>query len=181
MRLFVGIPLGLSVSREIQKTSSSLKWAAGRMRWTEPESWHITLQFLGNATPERLPSLVAHLQEVKAPPLSIQLGGVDFFDRAGVLFVGVVVSQQLAALQKQVSLATAACGFIPDPRSYRPHITLARIKDRTGMKTLRGFLAGEAHPPAISAFEPIEFLLYESFLGRDGARYEIRTRFPLSP
>jgi RNA 2',3'-cyclic 3'-phosphodiesterase len=180
MRLFVAIPLEQRVSGEIQKVSDSLRSVAGRIRWTAPESWHITLQFLGNVTPEQLPCLMAHLGKVQSQRISIQLGGIEVFDRAGVLFVGVTVSEKLAALQRNVSSATEACGFAPESRPYHPHITLARVKDHALMRQLRELIAGRSRQPAFGTFEAEEFLLYESLLDRGGSRYEIRAQFPLS-
>ena len=51
MRLFVGIPLSPAVIDELSATSMRLQSHADGLRWSTPESWHITLQFLGN-TPE---------------------------------------------------------------------------------------------------------------------------------
>ena len=159
--------------------SGELKAAACQIRWTQPESWHITLQFLGNVTPAQLPSLGTHLEEIRSPAIRIRMGGIEVFDRAGVLFVGVEVSEKLAALQRKVTLATGACGFVAETRPYHPHITLARAKDRSSMHQLRGVVAGKSSQTALSSFDANEFRLYESFPGGDCSRYEIRARFPL--
>ncbi len=73
MRLFVGIPLADAVARELaavvgrlrSSESAALRGSDG-LRWTEPESWHITLQFLGNSTAEQLECLKARLGEVRS-------------------------------------------------------------------------------------------------------------------
>ena len=66
MRLFVGIALSDAVVHELKSVVARLRSNGGPaerqtrespsagLRWTAPESWHITLQFLGNATPEQL-------------------------------------------------------------------------------------------------------------------------------
>ena len=98
------------------------------LRWTAPESWHITLQFLGNATAEQLQCLTARLGEVRSAAVAVQLGELGCFDRAGVFFVDVAVTPELAALERSVVAATSRCGFVAEARPFHPHITLARAK-----------------------------------------------------
>jgi RNA 2',3'-cyclic 3'-phosphodiesterase len=180
VRLFVGIPLDLAVAGQIQKASAFLRSAAGRLRWTEPGSWHITLQFLGNMGLSQLPQLVARLREIESPAFPIRHGRIQLLPRAGVLVVGVDVSPLLAALQQKVSHATAALGIEPDRRPYQPHLTLARIKDQAAVKDIRRLIAAHSNPEAFSPFESTNFLLYEGFLSREGSRYEVRAQFPLA-
>src|SRR5271154_1992082 len=128
MRLFVGIPLAAAVIEELSAISMRLQSAADGLRWSAPESWHITLQFLGN-TPQ-YDCIVARLRELRSPSVPIQLEGLGFFDRAGVFFAGVSLTPELRALQQCVTAATGLCGFIPETRPYHPHITLARSKSK---------------------------------------------------
>ena len=82
MRLFVGIPLEAEVVEELSAVSMRLQSSEDGLRWSAPESWHITLQFLGN-TPE-YECIVARLKELLSPPLPVQLEDLGFFERAGV-------------------------------------------------------------------------------------------------
>jgi 2'-5' RNA ligase len=177
MRLFVGIPLAAAVIDELSAISQRLQRDGDGLRWTAPESWHITLQFLGAAGPEQCECTAARLHGVQLPPVVIKLEGMGFFDRAGVFFAGVEVSPELLLLQERVSKATALCGFIAEARPYQPHITLARSKGSGhGLVELHAQLHRQ---PEFNRFVAEEFLLYESFLGASGARYEIRDRFAL--
>ncbi len=107
------------------------------LRWSAAESWHITLQFLGSTTPQQYECVTARLRELHQPPFVVELGAVDTFDRAGVLFVDVRVTPQLVALQQAVIAATIPCGFMPESRPYHPHITLARSRGKSGGRELR--------------------------------------------
>ena len=69
MRLFVGIPLSDEVVRELAAVVARLRPGAGNLRWTASESWHITLQFLGETAPEQYECLAARLGEVRAAPV----------------------------------------------------------------------------------------------------------------
>ncbi len=153
--------------------------SGGRLRWTEPESWHITLQFLGNATQEQFECLCARLGEVRAAPVAVRLGELGSFDRAQVFFADVVVTHELALLQRKVVDATVECGFVAETRPFHPHITLSRAKGQgraSGLRKLKGTMPSR---PAFSGFTAREFVLYESHLGPEGARYEVRRCFAL--
>jgi len=179
MRLFVGIPLAPAVVEELKQLTARLRSSGDGLRWPAPATWHITLVFLGNTSPEACQCIVSRLQALRLLPVSIALLEPNFFDRAGVFFAGVSLAPELLALERSVSAASKSCGFLPDSRPYQPHITLARGKDRAGARSLSALKARLHAPHAFTRFVAGEFLLYESFLGPSGARYEIRARFPL--
>jgi 2'-5' RNA ligase len=180
MRLFVGIPLAEVTVRELASVVSRLRPQAGKLRWTEPQSWHITLQFLGNTTPEQLDCLSARLVEVRSAPVPVQLGELGLFDRAGIFFADVTLTPALVALQQRVAAATGFCGFVAEPRPFHPHITLVRAKDQGRAAQLRELRKKILSQSTFQRFTADEFLLYESHLSAEGARYEIRRRFPLA-
>lgn len=179
MRLFVGIPLADETSAELAAVVTRLRAGAGGLRWSKPESWHITLQFLGNAGAEQYEAVVARLQDVRRAPVSIHLEPLSCFERAGVLFAGVRPTEELLALQERVTAATRLCGFIPEARAYQPHITLARSKSRDERGSLAALRTKISRQPTVPRFVAQEFLLYESFLGASGSRYEVRARYVL--
>jgi RNA 2',3'-cyclic 3'-phosphodiesterase len=178
MRLFVGIPLAPAVIEELSAVSIRLQSDADGLRWSAQESWHITLQFLGN-TPQH-ECIVSRLRELRSPAVPILLEGLGFFERAGVFFAGVNLTPELEALQQRVTAATGFCGFIPETRPYHPHITLARSKGKGG-RGLRELKSKIHREPKFSGFVADAFVLYESVPGPGGSRYEIRDRFHLGP
>ncbi len=204
MRLFVGVPLADQAVRELAVAVKRLRGGESAaqddgLRWTAPESWHITLQFLGNATEEQLECLKARLGDVHAAAFPVQLGELGCFDRAGVFFADVTVTPELAALERSVVAATSRCGFAAETRPYHPHITLARETGNKGPSyqgnkrskslargrsvdrggTLRELVARASTQPTFTRFTAREFVLYESHLGAGGARYERRGSFAL--
>jgi 2'-5' RNA ligase len=182
MRLFIGVPLAPAVIEQLAGLRKRLERPGDDLRWSSAESWHITLQFLGATTETQYACVLDHLKQLTSPSISIRLESLGFFDRAGVFFVDVSVTPQLARLQEMVTRATSPCGFVPEDRPYHPHITLARKKGQAGgireLKRRLEVLAGSA--PHFPAFTAHEFLLYESFLGPAGSRYEVRAHFPLT-
>jgi 2'-5' RNA ligase len=183
MRLFVAIPLAASVIGELSAISARLRSREDGLRWTAPESWHITLQFLGNSSQEQCECVVARLRQLHLPPTSIRLEKLGFFDHAGVFLATVMLSPELMLLQQRVTATTEPCGFIPEARPFQPHITLARNRDKGSRQSLRKLKAElearASRPPKFTGFLAGEFLLYESFLGAGGSRYEVRERFAL--
>ena len=176
MRLFVGIPLEAAVIEELSALSMRLQSSADGLRWSAPESWHITLQFLGNTA--EYDCIVARLREVRAPSVPITLEGLGFFDRAGIFFAGVRLTPELRELQTRVTTATRLCGFIPETRPYHPHITLARSKGKKPL-ALRDLKARIHREPKFSPFVAEDFVLYESLSKPGGSEYQIRDRFSL--
>lgn len=179
MRLFVGIPLSSEAIDGLVKFSQGLRSAGDGLRWSSPDSWHITLQFLGETSSEKCACVVDRLRNVRSQAVPVRLEGTGFFERAGVFFAAVSVSAEMAQLQNQVLAATAHCGFIAEDRPFHPHVTLARAKGDNRMKALRRLRQRVEANAAFPAFEATQFLLYEAFLGAAGSRYEVRARFPL--
>lgn len=180
MRLFVGIPLAADVVDELTRLTQRLRRTDDGLRWSAPESWHITLQFLGSSDRDRYECVLARLHEIHRPPVPIHLDAPGFFDRAGIFFAGVHPSTELAALERHIVAATTLCGFEPEMRPYHPHITLARSKGRSGA-TLRAWRTRLPSMPQFSSFVSEEFWLYESKPTPTGSQYEVRERFTLSP
>ena len=184
MRLFVGIPLGPVVLSELSAVVARLRSGSDSLRWTEPASWHITLQFLGNTDHEQYQCLVARLGEVRSKSVPVHLAELGFFERAGVFFADVSATPELVTLAGRVVAATSLCGFVPETRPFYPHITLARAKgprrSQSHDQPFRFLEQKILRQPAFTRFSAAEFLLYESHLSPAGSTYEIRHRFPLS-
>ncbi len=178
MRLFIGISLSPMVIDELAAVTERLKSPSDGLRWSNPSGWHITLQFLGKASTEQYACLVMALRQIRSSPFAIQVEAPGFFDRVGVFFAGVRLSPQLMRLQELVVAATRPCGFVPEDRPYHPHITLARAK--AGRPSLAALKPRIGDVRQFSGFTAREFLLYESFPGPGGSRYEVRERFGLN-
>ena len=178
MRLFVGIALADVVTASLSRLCEKLRKEGDSLRWSRPEGWHITLEFLGNADGAQFDCLIVRLGEVQSTPVPVRIGGMDVFERAGAFVVDVALSRELVALQEHVVTATRKCGFVAEDRPYHPHITLARAKG-DGRRQLKELKSRIATAPAFPAFEANAFLLFESHLGPGGSKYEVRGRFGL--
>jgi 2'-5' RNA ligase len=133
-RSFVAIELPDDARAALADLQRDLKAQAPpkAVRWTRPESIHLTLQFLGDVAPNQVEAIADALREVCADrtPFTFQLREVGVFpnpNRPRVVWAGIAEpSGALAALQKQVSQALATLGFEPEKREFTPHLTLGR-------------------------------------------------------
>jgi RNA 2',3'-cyclic 3'-phosphodiesterase len=179
MRLFIAIPLSEAVGSELKRLTGRLRPAAPNLRWSLPEAWHITLQFLGNASEEQYACLLPRLRQVNSAPFAIAFEELGVFERAGVFFLGVTPSPALMALEERILAATRPCGFEPEDRPYRPHITLARSKGGNRGRELRTLLSRAGEDRRFGRIQATEFRLYESHLSASGSKYEVKCSFPL--
>jgi 2'-5' RNA ligase len=186
VRLFVALEIPAAVREEARRRVASVQDRLPPARWVDLEKVHLTLVFLGATEDALVPGLGAALARAAAPcrPFSLALaGGGTFPPRrpARVAWIGVQAPAELARLQAAAEDAAAAAvrTFQPEDRPYSPHVTVARCPDawpRAAADTFAAALAGPVGEP----FEAGEVVLFESQLGRGGARYRAVERCPLA-
>ena len=81
--------------------------------------------------------------------------------------------EPLAALACAVERGVVAAGCAPEPRPFRAHLTLGRVRERGTPPALTGL----AVPPAV--FDVTESVLFASELHPSGSRYTPLERVPL--
>jgi RNA 2',3'-cyclic 3'-phosphodiesterase len=142
VRLFLAINLDPSVRREIVDATSDLRDAAPTLTWIDADRVHLTLKFLGEQTAEVAERLAATATEIARQhrAFAIQLRGIGAFPnfrRARVVWMGVEHEPRLELLHHDIELACERLGFELEGRPFRPHLTLARVKERTEETELR--------------------------------------------
>ena len=136
------------------------------VRWTRPDTWHVTLRFLGDRVDEG--AAVAALASLRAAPAVAEVG--PQVSRLGRNVVCLPV-RGLEALAAAVAEATAGVGDPPDPRPFAGHLTLARLRDRAA--------CGLAGARLVARFDVREVELVRSVLGAGGPSYETLLVQPL--
>ncbi len=174
-RLFIGLRPPVAMRRQLLAIMDGVEAA----RWQDDEQLHVTLRYVGEVERPVAEDIATILRSVHTPALDLSLAGIGMFDRRGrptALWAGVAPVEPLAALHRKIDHALVRIGLPAEGRAYRPHITLARLNGAAG--PVGGFLA--AHGGLTSPPARIDgFLLYESHLGHDGARYEAVARYAL--
>lgn len=127
-RLFVAIPLPQTVMQQLALLQGGIPGA----RWVSHDQYHLTLRFIGEVDGHRMADIRNVLGSVHLAPFQLRLEGVDAFTNRGkahTIWVGVARSQALMDLQKRVDTALRSVGVADQERKYRPHVTLARLRD----------------------------------------------------
>lgn len=182
MRLFVSIFLPGPI-RDLWLAVRDREPGLPGLRWTPPESLHITLAFLGETPESRLPALresLFHQSGRNGFSLALESAGVfPNGKRPSLFWIGIGGERdRLAALAQATQTAARDAGCPVDEREFRPHLTVARPAARRGPVDGRfGTLFREFRSPM---FDVTDFHLVRSHLGPAGARYESLFRFPLT-
>lgn len=194
IRTFVAIELEAPLRQalaQVQATlRSRLQQAVGpdvRIQWVKPESIHQTLKFLGDIPEDRVPDVQAVLARVAGghSRFTVDVEGLGVFPdvRAPrVLWVGLTAHvDALKRLAVDVEVALGAIGFAPESKPFNPHLTLARIKERS--HDIGRVLSGEgllAQETKLGELTVAAVSLMKSELKPTGSVYTRLQDFPLS-
>ena len=177
LRVFCAVELPEEVREAAAAHAARLRreFPEARASWARPAGLHVTLKFIGETDAARVESLAraagAAVRGFGPFELSVEEAGT-FPPRgaARVLWLGVRDgSGDLARLQRRLEEECAAAGFPREPKPFKPHLTVARLREPHEAAAL-----SEAHrrtPFGPHLFEVLEFVLMRSQLGPGGSRY----------
>ncbi|WP_460683255.1 RNA 2',3'-cyclic phosphodiesterase [Modestobacter lapidis] len=158
-----------------------LRDAPGAPRWTPPERWHVTLQFLGEVPAAAVGPLreAAAPAVAAAPPMSLQVSGAGTFGarrRPAVCWAGLAGDVvPLTSLADRLGAAARTVRLPVEDRPFRAHLTLGRWPTgRPADATLADRLAGYRGP----VWPVAEVVLWRSHLG-PVPRYERLAAWPV--
>jgi 2'-5' RNA ligase len=134
VRLFLAINLTPEVRRNILDATTPLRECAPDLAWVREPRLHLTLKFLGEQSDERVGEIKDVLASVagRHRELVMNIGGIGAFPnfrRARVVWIGVAQDPRLELLHHDVEVACESIGFEVEGRPFRPHLTLARVKN----------------------------------------------------
>jgi 2'-5' RNA ligase len=190
MRLFLALDIDESTRERIAAFRNEMRLLAPDVRWIGSETFHVTLQFLGET--KKLEEICAALQPLKLPPVPVAFRGTGFFPDSNaprVFWIGIAGGENLQTLATEAAKAVLPLGFESDATSFMPHLTLARSgsgrpRPVRGERPAPGLQHVGAHletlpSPDFGTMTAHEFIFYESHLSSAGPRYAKRARFPL--
>lgn len=173
-RLFTALRPPADMRRRLLATMAGVPGA----RWQDDEQLHLTLRFVGEVDRHQANDVAAALGAVHGSPPTIAVEGVGQFGspRPHSLWAGVIADPALIDLHRAIDRALVRVGIPPDPRAFRPHITVARLSRGAG--PIDHWLVDTA-ALRIAPVVLDHFLLCESRLGGEGSRYETIARYPI--
>lgn len=174
-RLFVGLELPEMVRIRLGLVRGPLPGA----KWIEPEDMHITLRFAGEVDNRQADELVGFLDGINAAPFEVTVREVGAFGgrEPRMIWAGIEGGPQLDQLQRAVERACRATGLEPEPRTFKPHVALARLRG-TSPEVVARFLGSRARL-AIEPFQVERFVLFSSKPRVGGGPYVVENVFPL--
>jgi RNA 2',3'-cyclic 3'-phosphodiesterase len=176
VRAFLALPRDRMWVESARALMERLQSTLPKASWTKPESWHLTLKFLGDVPRSALETFGERIAVACAEAVAGEIladGPVVFPPRgeARVLGVGFSPNEALDSLARVAQAADGAAealGVAPEKREFRPHVTLARLRDRWPEEAVASFretAAAWAFPP----WQARSCVLYESRLDPAGA------------
>lgn len=149
IRAFVAVPLE---DPALDRLGAALLATGADVKATKPGQVHLTVAFLGEAPEAGVPAMVEAIDAACAgtPPIAFQLHGVGAFPNAHaprVVWAGARPCPPLDALAKRVRDRLDEAGFPSDPKPFRAHATLGRVRSSRGKDALGAFLAARRDEP----------------------------------
>ena len=194
MKTFIAINVPPAVLDTITRIQTQYKSLGLHASWVKPGNLHLTLKFLGDTDPDRIPGIQYTLTETLASYTRFQLllDSVGIFPdtkNPRVLWLGLKDEEGvLKTLQADIEKALESIGFPREQRPFSPHLTLARMKPPKGIKSPRGKKELKDALDAINqeGIDPHPFdvggiHLYESQLTPKGSIYTVLANFKLNP
>jgi len=172
-RAFLAIPLPAPLQRDIARLQSELAAVLHGMRWTRPETVHLTLRFFGDTTVDDLEKVRASMLSVtlRARSFEVDLRGLGAFPdcrRPRVVWIGLHPAAPLQLLYQVCQEELGRHGIAAESRAFAAHLTIGRCRERD--PELSALLARHAHR-LIGRLPVTQLVLYESRLRPDGARH----------
>lgn len=175
-RTFVAVPLDGVLRAAIEELQRQLEHAGAQARWTRPDQLHFTLRFLGEIPLAQVARVKVAVREAASgvEPFTIELRGLGAFpslQRPQVIWIGVNDGKEpLRTLAGRLERALAKQRFPAEPRPFRPHLTLARIRGtRNWAEMVRAL--GAAKDTNVGTQQVARMIVFESHLSPKGSTY----------
>ncbi|GBQ84403.1 2'-5' RNA ligase [Gluconacetobacter johannae DSM 13595] len=179
MRLFVA----LEIASPLREAIAALRGSLPDVRWVDPESYHLTLRFIGEVRGRPGQEDIHHaLSAIRAPACLLIPEPPGLFEQDGgqdTLWVGIARTDPLLHLQKKIDTALRrAAGLQVERRRFLPHVTIGSCPRRPDGR-MSAWLAHYAATP-LPAVEATHVTLFRSLRGAGHPVYEPLAEYPFA-
>ncbi|MFC1995338.1 RNA 2',3'-cyclic phosphodiesterase [Chloroflexota bacterium] len=180
VRSFIAIELPDELKAGLNQLQTQLKIGKQpSVKWVDPYSIHLTLKFLGSIAVDRIDEITGAIEIATRgmSPFRLdvkELGAFPNLRRVQVVWVGVSGEvYKLGQLQQRLESNLARLGFTPEPRSFTPHLTLARLREQVSLNERQSFgqLIARTSIESVGTIEVNAISQMKSQLTREGAIY----------
>lgn len=177
-RLFAAVDLPDAVRSDLAAWARAAIGHRDDLRRVPADALHLTLAFIGDRALEEAGEIGEAVTEAAEGEVPLRIGAPLWLSPRHPHVLTVAIEDPigaLTALHTRVEAALAArCGLVPERRTFRPHVTVARVRRGARIRPV----PLEAPPP--SRFNAVAVTLYRSRLSPGGSQYEALARAPLA-
>ena len=153
------------------------------IKWVDENNLHLTLRFLGETTYEQVHIISRSIENIanQTENFSLILKGTGYFINnrlPKVLFIKVAESENLKNLAKLIESEVSEKGFESDHKSFKPHLTLGRIKYLKNIERFDLFY-NNWKEYEFQTVQVEEIIYYQSILISNGSIYKPLGKFEL--
>jgi RNA 2',3'-cyclic 3'-phosphodiesterase len=182
VRCFVALDLPAGVRNHLVNLTQPLRERFD-VKWVPADQLHLTLVFAGELDDEATADLVAIVEDVVLPPITLHLEQLGHFPPRGiprVLWAGLGGDvAAVTALHQELVGAASHLGIEREKRGFTPHVTLGRVKSDFGALALLDELRTAGDNRKQKPFIPTELVLYRSRLRPSGPEHVPLLRRPV--
>lgn len=168
MRLFIAIDVPEHIKQHLVELQKQLSKTSAHLN--PAKSFHLTLKFLGETSPEQAERVKKQLDTITFKPFTLTLNETGVFpseQHIRVVWAGMKPAAPILALQRQIDESLA--GLFPTTEDFVPHLTLARVKSVPDKTAFKQALTNITPKPL--SFTVTQFKLIESQLSPEGPHY----------
>lgn len=182
LRLFMALVPPHSIRTNMRSFQEEVKEQLGGVKWVASRKLHITLKFLGDVPENKLSRVRDIARDVTEDfqPMEVVFQSFGSFPERGtpsVFWAGCSESEALKSLHEQFNERLTEVGVEKETRSFHPHVTLGRVKDRSSLGPWKNVLQKE-EDRNFGKHRFREVHLIQSTLTPEGAQYSTVDRFP---
>jgi 2'-5' RNA ligase len=184
IRTFVCIHIPQSMKERIRLLQDQLRQVDAQASWVKTANIHLTLKFLGDVPQAKIPQVVGAVERAigSCSPFQVTVSGAGCFPSSQnptVLWVGLdKIPEALMRLREAIEDELAQEGFHREPKKFKPHLTLARIRTPQNAARLAEALLAKGF--AEESFTATEIIVMRSELSPQGSIYTPQAIFRLA-
>ena len=135
-RIFLALTPNKDLNDQIIELKKELKntvLSEADINWQKNSDHHLTINFVGAMEPEQIEEMYVGIEQINfMSHLQIDLSAVSFFpnEESQLLVALARPTNQLQKIFERVDEVVTRIGFGSSLKTYRPHITLGRFKDK---------------------------------------------------